>query len=77
MKTYTVDMTVRFYVEASSDKEAENKALDLYTRWSPDGIGQYSNLVSREGMWYLCEHGDETDEQVWNPYNNKKGQDNE
>lgn len=70
MKTYTVDMTVRVYVEATSNSDAENKAVDLYSKWSPDGIGQYGNVLSREGMWYLCEHGDETDARVWNPYKN-------
>jgi hypothetical protein len=68
-KTYTVDMTIRVYVEATSDAEAQAKAVDLYAGWSPDGIGQYGNVLSREGMWYLCEHGDETDAQVWDPYN--------
>jgi len=70
MKTYTVDMTIRVYVEATSTTDAESKAVDLYGRWSPDGIAQYGNVISREGMWYLCEHGDETDAQVWDPYKN-------
>lgn len=68
MTTYTVDMTIRLYVEAESQIEAETKAVDLYAGFSPDGIAQYGNVLSKEGMWYLCEHGDETDSQVWNPY---------
>ena len=82
-ETYTVDMTIRVYVQASSQQEAESLALRSYEQLSPDGIGQYANLISRQGYWYLCEHGDETDSQVWNPYpkwrtafshnNNEKG----
>lgn len=72
MSTYTVDMTIRLYVDAESQIEAETKAVNVYAKLSPDGIAQYGNVISKEGMWYLCEHGDDTDEKVWNPYSSKE-----
>lgn len=65
-RTYTVDMTTRVFIEATSEREAERIATEQFFDQHP--FGEYYNMQSRMGVWHVFYVGDETDKYVWRPF---------
>lgn len=65
-KTYSVDMTVRVFIDATSKREAEDLATNQF--FDTYSCGEFYNLQVREGTWHVFYVGDETDSCVWRPH---------
>lgn len=64
-KTYSIDVTVRVFVEAESSVDAETEFDKKFFEHFSDA--EYYNLQSREGGFSALYVGDSTDENVWRP----------